>query len=244
MLISREEKGKIFQALSSYKPIFQSEALCGDDWEYINWERFSKILPLEDTTYGVSKGVLIPENRDYVIKVPFDGEGWEIKEVYDEEKEEYTECFEDTFTYFKNANEKYYFLSNWNYCELELFIYNNAVAKNLTKFFPETEKIGKIGGRPIYIQQRVTEIWAWSDIKSSISKQEQIDTINTLTSHNCKKSNLPYDFSAFVLTTYGLDEYSRLDDFLYQNQINDLHSSNLGILNDKPVIIDFSGYNV
>ena len=39
-----------------------------------------------------------------------------------------------------------------------------------------------------------------------------------------------------------IGENRKLFDFIYENDINDLHKGNFGYLNDAPVIFDYSGF--
>lgn len=41
---------------------------------------------------------------------------------------------------------------------------------------------------------------------------------------------------------YGMEQYQKLSDFLYENSVNDLHRNNIGCVNGNLVIIDYAGY--
>lgn len=41
---------------------------------------------------------------------------------------------------------------------------------------------------------------------------------------------------------YGVNEYERLTNFLYEYEVNDLHRGNIGSINNELVIIDYAGY--
>ena len=46
-----------------------------------------------------------------------------------------------------------------------------------------------------------------------------------------------------AINWYGENEIEKLLKFINDEKINDLHSGNLGYLNDRPVIVDYAGYN-
>ena len=48
--------------------------------------------------------------------------------------------------------------------------------------------------------------------------------------------------AAYFVEKYGYEEFTRLADFLEWNEINDLHSGNIGYLGKRLVFIDYAGY--
>lgn len=50
-------------------------------------------------------------------------------------------------------------------------------------------------------------------------------------------------WKSMALVLYGKKKVKALCQFVIDHRINDLHSSNIGYLRDRPVILDFSGYN-
>lgn len=47
--------------------------------------------------------------------------------------------------------------------------------------------------------------------------------------------------TAFI-QVYGEDGYIRFSKFAIDNRINDLHLTNIGVINDKLCLIDYAGY--
>jgi hypothetical protein len=47
---------------------------------------------------------------------------------------------------------------------------------------------------------------------------------------------------ASALTLYGKRAVKEFCEFVIEERINDLHESNVGFLNGKPILIDFCGY--
>jgi hypothetical protein len=48
---------------------------------------------------------------------------------------------------------------------------------------------------------------------------------------------------ACLLSLYGKKATKALCKFVQEHDINDLHGSNVGFKNDRPIILDFSGYH-
>ena len=182
-----------------------------------------------DYTYesGATKVVLIIENLDYVIKIPFHGR---IEYAYSEDEEDVFEEFSGATAGDSNC---------WDYCKEEVFYYQKAKEKNVEKFFLETSILGYSNDDyPIYIQPKA-RIFNYYKSKS-LSAEEQIIT-------NRLRSKCETWFSVRwirdAINWYGEAEVEKLLKFISNQEINDLHSGNLGYLNDRPVIVDYAGYN-
>lgn len=50
------------------------------------------------------------------------------------------------------------------------------------------------------------------------------------------------DMDDYEVVEAIIGENRELFDFIYENDINDLHKGNFGYLNDSPVIFDYSGF--
>ena len=50
------------------------------------------------------------------------------------------------------------------------------------------------------------------------------------------------DFGGLLVEYYGEDRINQLVEFLNEVGISDLHSSNVGIRANRPVLFDYSGY--
>ena len=48
--------------------------------------------------------------------------------------------------------------------------------------------------------------------------------------------------AAYFVEKYGYEEFMKIADFLEWNEINDLHSGNIGYVGDKVIFIDYAGY--
>ena len=48
--------------------------------------------------------------------------------------------------------------------------------------------------------------------------------------------------AAYFVEKYGYEEFMKIADFLEWNEINDLHSGNIGYVEDRVIFIDYAGY--
>lgn len=122
---------------------------------------------------------------------------------------------ENKIVKFRNANYYNILLESWDYCSKEVEYYNRAKKWGLEEVFLENKKIGFVNGYPIYMQQKAEFKYEETEIEWWT---------------NCEEH-------------YGKKFYSKLIGFLSSWHIEDLHSHNLGYYNDRPVIIDYAGYN-
>ena len=63
--------------------------------------------------------------------------------------------------------------------------------------------------------------------------------------HLFKQFNDPpvRDWFLFVYATYGKEFCKRFINWANDNKVNDLHDCNVGFLHNKPIILDYAGYN-
>ena len=215
----------------SYEQILDALAnCCFDDLNGYNY--YDNIIALMDNTiinphyyeYGATKLVLLPPHQDFVIKIPFCG--------YDDE-------FWDSQYYpFENAEEP----DGWNYCEVEKLKYAKAKEAGIEFLFAETKLIGYVKDHPIYVQPKMkifSEAKNYSDY--SVIK-------NKRTKDKCHKSNINCFHVHWIsdfLDYFDIETLQKLDEWLENNNINDLHGGNLGYhpLTGQPIIIDYSDFN-
>ena len=176
---------------------------------------------------GASKVVLIFKDSDYVVKIPFFGE-----RSWCEDEDGCGEEVCDEFTGARISDDEY----GWDYCTSEQYFYNKAVEKRLEEFFIETIFIGKYEDHPIYIQEKV-EVYGYNSETKSSERSKEIF---------CKKfyrSEIQNeDFGGLLIDYYGEERVNQLVEFLSEVGISDLHSSNVGIRANRPVLFDYSGY--
>jgi hypothetical protein len=202
---------------------------------------------------GVSKVAIVCSSFDgnnYALKTAYVGAAYVD---YDPDKEDNPEDDEDwKFSEYKHADE----------CRVEYLVYRAAVAAGLGHFFAEMIKID-IG---IYMQEKYdTSICRLEDEDMKLYISETL-----LTSELCECyrsdwilweraavedlvkrvgleslfSHLKKNCSSFMIfyTRYSIVELRRLQIFLDEYDINDLHSSNIGVFGSDIKFIDYCGF--
>lgn len=189
---------------------------------------------------GASKLVILPFDADFVIKIPFNGQYFERREMDYETGEIISESGWEPFT-----SEEYYSEDmdfDGNYCGREADISNIAAAEDLDECFAITECIGRCKGYLIYKQARATAILA--DILDEKSDSLSVEERNSIRD-KCDSMGV-YRFNVYWLNDFleffGEEILKQLNRFIDTYDINDLHSSNVGYIGNRPVLIDYSGY--
>lgn len=176
--------------------------------------------------HGATKIVLILPNEDFVIKIPFNGD-------YDYHNKFYNFC--GAYSIF----EEEYSEDKWDYCNREKEIYLFAASNNFQYLFAKTELIGYVQGYPIYTQTKA-KIY-----KEDIKKKNYYQKLAS-TKKKCREINCPCFCEGWlvdVIDYYGEKEFEKIMLFLQDNELDgDLHDSNLGYIDGKPVLVDYSDY--
>ncbi len=192
-----------------------------------NWTKivYEKIKPYcSSLSEGCSKGVIFLKDADFVIKVPFntnDEDNWLMD-----------------FTGAINA------VNHWDYCAVEEALYKLAKVKGIEACFLPIYEIGKINGYPIY-KQPIGDIFACKGIMKYDHEKVETTTNNFYKQHKVPsefKYRLPLEWVYDVILAYPTHLVVDLLSFI-KNNITDLHSANIGYYKNKPVIIDYAGFN-
>lgn len=181
---------------------------------------------------GASKVVFIPKNKDYVVKIPFTGYS-EDSFFEDENGDWYDEYKYKEFEGANNGN------NDWDYCLRELYIYHKAKAAKVERVFLKTIYEGTINDFPIYSQPKVSNFV--EDRYVTCSKEEIESTREKIKKKNFNVFSPTWLFYAF--NYYGEDYIFRLLSFIKEEEICDLHCGNLGWVGNKPVIVDYAGFD-
>ena len=178
---------------------------------------------------GATKLVILFPGADYVIKIPFNGQ--------------YTYNDEDELIYWEFENGSYGCC--WDYCLGEVEKYAEAEEIGLENFFAKTELIGHVHGHPIYVQERAT---IYEDVAKEKDKQK-----NSWERRKSARELCDYKgYSCFNgLWILDLQDYcGGPDDELFcsfmnyvTDYISDLHMGNVGYIDGKPVLVDYSGFD-
>ena len=227
MLYDREKLLKIFASA----PLYDGEEFHEGKNDDLLYSIDNKILKYS-YYHGATKLAIIPKNKDYVIKIPYTGSyeyqsGYYYHSIYNRAREDYWE-----FEFGEDKNRP------WDYCANEVIRYNIALENGFSKCFAKTELLGYINNYPIYIQERCITLRDSRNFHIH-SKEE-----NSKTSSCC---NFYFEINMDWLTDfrlyYGEKTLINFIEFIRDNQWDDdLRSENIGYLNNRPVLIDYSGF--
>ena len=193
---------------------------------------------------GATKLVLIPQGADYVIKIPFDGSCSSYTSYSYSSKRNSFGYYDRHYTGHMTYDESQPFKGaiyggGWDYCYVEAVIYKKAEKAHIEKAFAKTQFIGEVAGHPIYMQQRVDPFYRHI-IDKDESSSDTSSTAYICKKHNYSRFNLVWQTD--VINYYGEAFFHRLMNFIKEEEINDLHRGNLGYLNGRPVLLDYSGF--
>lgn len=215
-------------------------------------------------SFGASRFCIIPENEDFVIKVPFIGESQTYWFNGEDEDEDLLEHIHQNCIITKEDDDSIDFIEPFtgcsfleehyqDYCETEIAIldYISSEYENLKPFFCNLKEIGTFNGITVYKQSKVTPIestkFACYDIYSS-SKSQYSEKYNSL-KNSCNTYESKYMMKKLnpiwlitVASLFGTNTLKDLLDFTYNN-IDDLHEGNYGWIENIPVIFDFAGFH-
>ena len=208
---------------------------------------------------GVTKGVLIFTELDFVVKIPFEGTFCFTESHYEDKNGRWRYSDEgipteeignwtkieanDEFIQFGGANANN---SDWNYCALEEELTQQAKLKGLELCFAATNFLGYAKDHPIYIQEKCC---MFSEASSTTNKEkyknrtkEDYDSLKRVREKIDfweVNDNWLLDF----LIYWGEEILKQLCDFIYNHDIEDLHNGNIGYRNGVPCLVDYSSYH-
>lgn len=214
-----EEEKEIMEALKNciFDELFNDD---GDDGSFY----YDVYIPFKNNykgkvnyETGATKGVLIFEDLNFVIKIPF--------------------RYGSDYRMLRGAECP----NGWDYCEVETIKYENAEDYNVSNCFAKTELIGTIDDYPIYKQEFAT-IYSNSDSSTSSHTREDEEKVEKYCDDNCYDCFNTYWLSdAFMY--FGEKKFCQLMQFIQDFNIADLHSHNLGYIGMRPVLVDYSSFN-
>ena len=185
-----------------------------------------EVFDMEKWASGATKIVLFPRKKDFVVKIPFEGE-----------------IENGDFLFFRGAAEP----QGWNYCEVEKILFAKAEKENFSQFFLQTEYIGDVHGYPIYIQEigTILEEVKLNDYDLNLTESEKMR--NSEIRKMCSKRMIRCFNATWIadfIDYYTEETFFKLGNFLKENWISDLHSENIGYsITGAPVIIDYASYH-
>lgn len=126
-----------------------------------------------------------------------------------------------------------------NSCQREEEIYEEAEEAGLERFFAKTVLYMIINGVEIYAQPKLITPEDDKDETVDLSPAA-LELLNSCDDWNGLCENTL--FEEFYIT-YDISLLEQLIDFINNNNINDLHSNNIGYtVKNEPVFIDYGGY--
>lgn len=244
-LAMEEIKNSLFDALSDMSFSEFSEECCNDlldalrgvKWDY-DWE------------YGATKIVIMPKNMDFVVKIPFLGHVIEEEPDVDCSECPYRDengcdsCCYDSEWVFREFCLAGDIFDEWDYCKAEKDRYNHAKEFGLEKALAETQLWFVVNNYPIYIQPKCSIFSQGGRSKTDLTEitDEKRKTIRS----KCDEQDVHcfnVTWLCDLLEYFGDVYFEQFLSFLKENNYNrDLHSSNIGYLNGKPVLVDYSGF--
>ena len=166
--------------------------------------------------FGATKLAIMPRNKDYVIKIPFQG------------------CYEGNFCNFIGASSE----CEWDYCNVEVERYYDICSTPFKDCFAETIFIGYINDYPIYLQEKCTPF------NNSYNKtKEKRKKMNSFLRKIDCYYDLNTDWCIDLLKYYGPKKFKDFITLIKKFKWDDdLTCDNVGYKNGHPIIIDFSGF--
>lgn len=220
-MVTEKEK-KILDSLLENKR-FHRKNMSEENWDLVLGEAFIKSFEEEhDVEFktGVTKLVIVPNNEDFVLKIPFDGTAYRGK-----------------FYLFCGAAD---LEEGKDYCRAEELHYKEAKAWDLDFLFAETVQISEINGVPIYRQPKC-ELFEVELLSQRPTEETQTTVEKACTTYDYRCFN--EDWLAEVVMRYGVEVLHNLLSFLNYEDIIDLHDNNIGFLNGKPVLFDYASFD-
>ena len=188
-----------------------------DDVVYCENSGYDKVVYDEDADVTVWSGAsrLVFPYHNLVCKLPVTKiVHWEENEDGEWGEEEYRCDFDD-------------------HCAVELENYELSIKEGLDKAFAPCEFYDMVNGIPVYVMERT-------------EKMKKGITPSKATSEACEKDELDYSWDPSLwevfVQYYGIEFCKKLTTFLQDNYINDIRFENCGIINGRPVLIDYCGY--
>jgi len=120
-----------------------------------------------------------------------------------------------------------------DYCAFELQMYEEAVAAGVGKAFVPIKYFDEVEGLKVYEAQKADE-FRYMELVDE-------DTRSTIRSSRLSSGATVWVWAVF-LEYYGLEFCKKLSEFCDNNSINDLSENNCGMIDERPVFIDYSGY--
>lgn len=235
---------------------FYSSIVRGGNYTDFNFE-------IEDScditvAHGASRLVLIPENEDFIIKLPITAtyeKCWTLKRTEENGKISVEKCYSCNYNDYEIEEE--YLSDGWEIEKEDLVLIKrmrddcdlmdeeNSILERacnaLQELLVPNVYIGMWNNHiPVYIQKKVETLHSSKD-RPSFSK-ETVQKFNSI-NKTCELW-IDDDFVKACIDYYGYEKTLEACMEINAMQLTDLHSSNIGYFeNGQPCIFDFAGYD-
>lgn len=210
-------------------------------------DAFYEYIPTDcDIKTGASKIVIVPNDTDYVIKIPLHvtnnfSYSYYSRICTDGHRTVVPDYEHGSYEELCGAHYRLTGGDGWDYCRAEEEMYQLAKEAGFAQFFAATEYIDEINTDfPIYVQEKAQVFRASAH---SHSDKENEYTKKSL-GHEYQASSLyTIDFMTDMRHYYGEQRTRDFLNFIIKNNVNDLHSANIGYIGWRPVLIDYSSFD-
>lgn len=170
---------------------------------------------------GATKLVIIPNNKNYVIKIPF--------------------SMSEFDTPFEGAP---FSSDTWDYCSSEVSLYHYAATYGIQSFLARTRFVMNIGEYRIYVQKKCDFSFrnVYFRTYNRYSNEERRSLENIIRSSNIKLTPISLDFLLEIAKEENNNSVLNLLTFFENYDLNDFHASNYGYSQAKPMFFDYSGF--
>lgn len=138
-------------------------------------------------------------------------------------------------------------ICGWDYCLAEVKRYEKAKELGIEKSFLKTFYVGDINGYPVYAQEKVDFSSNNADSIVDRCKHKKVKRYikkigGALEEWILLRNPVEDDWGIETFKYYGFQYCKKLFSFIDDENINDLHSSNIGYLKGHPVLMDYAGW--
>jgi hypothetical protein len=196
--------------------------------------------------FGATRGCIVDDDYDYVVKFDIDGDAWSDSicdresEIYTHAKKRHLEQYFCEPVYLGCYNKTIMFY-DYNDIDqsMDWYEYGSYFAE---EFMQHEEEFGEI--HPIIIS---IPLYAYpkAEYHHSIGAcpDDDVNYINAAKKIHSPMRERNLAVAIDFIREYGEEAYQALTEFMYEEDINDLHGGNIGDVNGKMVFIDYSGYH-
>lgn len=134
----------------------------------------------------------------------------------------------------------------------EISLYNLAKEKEIECFFPATELFATVNGIVFVKQEKIDACCddlqsdkekTYSRIGRTVSDKVFLKMSKEMRTAHPHYGRIPNSLWVHMaISLYGKCRCKKFCEFLHTHKINDLHSGNLGYKNNKPIVLDFCGF--